>query len=87
MVSENIPPNFFDPKLLIKITCDSPKFGIGATLEQKHENNWHTVAFKSRSCTSAEQNYCPLEREKLAIVFACSKFNEYFYGKKDYRRK
>ena len=82
MVSENISLTFFDPKLPTKITCDSSKFGIGATLEQKHENVWHAVAFKSRSCTSAEQNYWPLERETLAIVFACSKFNEYLYGKK-----
>ena len=82
MVSENISVKFFNRKLPTKITCDSSKFGIGATLEQKHENVWHPVAFKSRSCTSAEQNYCPLERETLAIVFACSKFNEYLYGKK-----
>ena len=77
----NIALKFFDPKLPIKITCDSSKFGIGATLEQKYENNCHPVSFKSRSCTSAEQNYCPLERETLAIVFACSKFNDYLYGK------
>ena len=82
MVSENTSLKFFDPKLPTKITCDSSKFGVGATLEQKHGNVWHPVAFKSRSCTSAEQNYCPLERETLAIVFACSKFNEYLYGKK-----
>ena len=82
MVSENISLKFFDPKLRAKITCGSSKFGIGATLEQKHENVWHPVAFKSRSGTYAEQNYCPLERETLAIVFACSKFNEYLYGKK-----
>ena len=68
--------------LQTKITCDSSKFGIGAALEQKDENVWHAVAFKSRLCTSAEQNYCPLKRETLAIVFDCSKFNEYPYGKK-----
>ena len=38
MVSENISLKFFDPKLRAKITCGSSKFGIGATLEQKHEN-------------------------------------------------
>ena len=76
MVSENITLKFFDPKLPTKNTCDSSELGIGATLEQKHENDWHPVPFKSRSCTSAEQNYSPLERETLAFVFACSKFNE-----------
>ena len=44
----------------------------------------HPVAFKSRSCTSVEQNYYHLERETLAIVFTCSKFNEYLYDKKIY---
>ena len=56
MVSENISLKFFDPKLPAKITCDSSKFGIGSTLEQIHKNDWHPVAFKSRSCTSVEEN-------------------------------
>ena len=80
MVSENISLKFLDPKLLTRINCVSSKFG--ATLEQKHENDWHPVAFKSRSCTSAEQNYCLLESEALAIVFVCSRLNECLYGKK-----
>ena len=29
-----------------------------------------------------QKNYCPLEVEALAIVFTCSKFNEYLFGKK-----
>ena len=70
---------FFNPKLLTKLTCDSSKFGIGVTLDRKHENEWHLVAFRSRSCTPAEQNYCPLERETLAIVFPYLKSNEYLY--------
>ena len=71
MVSENISLQFFVPKLPAKITCDSSKFGIGPTPEQKHEHDWHPVVFIWRSCTSAEQNDSPLERETLAIVFAC----------------
>ena len=82
MVSENNSLKFFNPKISTKIMCDSSKFGIGAMLEQKHENNWHLVAFESRSCTSPEQNYCPLERETSAIVFTCLKFNECLYDKK-----
>ena len=82
MFTKNISLKFFDQKLPTKITCESSKFTIGATLEQKHENNCHPVAFKSRSCTCAEQNYCPLERETLAVVLACSKVNEYLYDKK-----
>ena len=67
---------FFDPKLQTKITCDASKFGLGATLEQKFNDNWEPIAFASRTLTPAEINYCQLEKETLSIVFACSKFHE-----------
>lgn len=35
-----------------------------------------------RSLTKAEKNYVALELEYLAVVFACSKFDQYIYGKK-----
>lgn len=72
---------FFDPKLPTKITCDSSKYGFGATLEQQHHSGWQPIAFKSRSCTNAEQHYSTLERETLAIVFGCTTFHEYLYGR------
>ena len=56
MVTENIFLKFFDPKLPTKIACDSSKFGIGATVEQKHENDWHHITFKLRLCISAEHS-------------------------------
>ena len=73
---------FFDPNLPTKVACDSSKTGLGATLKQQINGQWHPIAFKSRVTSAAEQNYCPLERETLAIVFGCSKFHEYIYGKK-----
>ena len=38
---------FFDPKLQNKITCDASKFRLGATLEQKFNDNWEPIAFAS----------------------------------------
>ena len=73
---------FFDPKLQTKITSDASKFGLGATLEQKFNDNWEPIAFASRTLTPAEISYCQLEKETLSIVFACSKFHEYVYGRK-----
>ena len=40
------------------------------------------MASMSRFFTKAEKNYVALELECLAIVFACSKFDQYIYGKK-----
>ena len=48
-------------KVTTKMTTDSTKFNIGTTLRQKYENDSHPIAFKSRWCTTAEQNYCHLE--------------------------
>ena len=36
--SQNISLKFFDPHLPTKVICDSSKVGLGATLEQKHED-------------------------------------------------
>ena len=71
---------YFDPKLQTKITCDASKFGLRATLEQTFNENWKPIAFASRTLTPAKINYCQLEKE--TIVFACSKFHEYVYGRK-----
>ena len=73
---------FFDPKLQTIITCDASKLGLGATLEQMFNGNWEPTAFASRTLTPAEINYCQLDKETLAIVFACSKFYEYVYSRK-----
>ena len=81
LVSSNTLLKYYNPDLTTKLTCDSSKHGLGATLEQFSDGQWHPIASKSRTCTSTEQNYCPLERETLAVVFACAKFHEYIYGR------
>ena len=71
---------YYNPNVPTRVSSDASKLGLGAVLEQQHENEWHPVAFASRSLSPAEQNYCPLERETLSIVFACERFREYIYG-------
>ena len=72
---------FFDLKSQTKITCDTSKCGLVATLEQKF-NNWEPIEFASQTLIIAKINYCLLDKETLPIVFACSKFHEYVYGRK-----
>ena len=75
---------FFDSKLPVKISCDASLKGPGAVLEQKHNDSWYPVGYAGRSLTSAERNYCQLEKEILSIVFACYKFHNFIYGKRFY---
>ena len=72
----------FDPALPIRIQADASSHGLGALLEQQHPHGWLPIAFASRSMTQSEKKYCQLEKETLAIVFACERFQQYIYGQK-----
>ena len=60
----------------VKIQADASQTGLGACLIQ----DGHPVAYASRTLTSAERNYAQIEKEALAILFACEKFHQYVYG-------
>ena len=68
---------FYDVQKPVCIQADSSQHGLGACLLQEGQ----PVAYASRALTSAEVNYAQLEKELLAICFACSKFYQYIYGK------
>ena len=73
---------FFDSILPTKISCDASLKGLGAILEQKHNDSWYPVGYASRSLTSAERNYCQLEKEILSIAFTYHEFHDFIYGEK-----
>ena len=66
-------------KLAKKVTlqCDSSQFGLGAALLQ----NGQPVAYASGAVTDAETCYAQIEKELLAIVFVCERFERYVYGR------
>ena len=50
---------------------------MGAVLLQ----NGQPVAYSSRALTSAETHYAQIEKELLAIVFACQHYDAFIYGR------
>lgn len=66
----------FDPKQEITIQTDSSKDGVGSVLLQNNQ----PVAYASRTLSKAEKNWSQIEKELLAVVFACEKFKFYIYG-------
>jgi hypothetical protein len=40
------------------------------------------VAYASRALSPAQERYAQIEKQLLAIVFACEKFHQYIFGKK-----
>ncbi|KAJ8332978.1 hypothetical protein SKAU_G00418740 [Synaphobranchus kaupii] len=61
----------------VTITCDASQYGLGAACLQEGV----PIAYASRTLTQTEMRYAQIEKELLAVVFACSKFNDYIYGK------
>ena len=61
----------------VTLQCDASQSGLGAALMQ----NGQPVAYASRALSAAETRYAQIEKELLAIVFACEHFEPYVYGR------
>jgi transposase InsO family protein len=68
----------FDTDKSVTIETDASMKGIGAVLLQDGQ----PVKFVSKSLTKAEAEYSNIERELLAVLFACEKLHIYVYGRK-----
>ena len=72
----------YDPVAETKISADTSSYGLGAVLLQKAASKWKPVAYASRSMSETERRYAQIEKEALAITWACDKFSMYVLGKK-----
>ena len=59
------------------IQCDVSKDGFGCVLMQ----NEQLAAFASKTMSETEKRYAKIEKDCLAIVYACKKFNQYILGR------
>lgn len=69
--------SYFNPQEETTLEVDSSLNGLGAALLQ----NGKPIAFASKSLSDTEKRYANIEREMLAVVFACERFHTYIYGK------
>ena len=72
---------YFDPRRKTELIVDASPVGLGAVLLQdKNKGTWCPVAYASRALTNTETRYAQIEREALAIRWACKHFHLYLCG-------
>ena len=71
------PLRYYDRRKPVTVQVDASQRGVGACLLQDGQ----PIAYASKSLTDTETRYANIERELLAIVFACQRFNTYVLGR------
>lgn len=71
-------PDFTKPFIL---TTDASNLAIGAVLSQGNIGSDKPVACASRTLNESESKYSTIEKELLAIVWACKYFRPYLFGR------
>lgn len=79
MICEAPVLRYFDTSKSITLQCDASEGGLGFSLLQEGQ----PVAYGARGLTPAEKQYAQIEKEMLAIVAGCEKFDQYIYGYRD----
>ena len=71
------PLRYYDRTKPMTVQADASQRGLGTCLLQEGQ----LITFASKSLTDTETWYTNIERELLAIVFACQQFNTYVLGR------
>ena len=82
-ICDNTMLSYFHPTWDTLVICDGSPNGVAGILTQINPdtNKREVVAYASRTLTDAETRYGQIEREALAIHFACLKFQIFLLGK------
>ena len=77
LVSEAPVLRYYDSKRSLVIQCDASEKGMGTALLQEGQ----PLAYISRALTDTETRYAQIEKELLALVYACERFHQYTFGR------
>ena len=66
---------YFDKSTSTKVIEDVSPVGLGAVLIQNQNGAWAPICYASRSLTECERKYSQMEKEVLALVWACEMYH------------
>lgn len=72
---------YFKEDCTTRVIGDAGPTGLGAVLVQKQGENWRVISYASRNLSACERRYSQTEKEALALVWACERFNLYLFGR------
>lgn len=67
----------------VKVSADASKFGLGAVLFQRDPkiNQIRPVSVALKAMNETEKRYAQMEKETLAITWACERFDNFICGR------
>jgi len=77
----------YDPNKETKVAADpdASSYGLGGVvLQLQPDKSWRPMSFLSRALTPTESRYAQIEKEALALTWACERSWEYITGKSIY---
>jgi hypothetical protein len=80
--ADNLCVYIFDPTCPTFVTVDACDFGLGAVLSQIQNNKEVPISFASHTLQPHERRYATSEKECLACIWACEKWDKFLLGRK-----